>query len=546
MKPHWFEALRDPETYPHPISQIEFHETHISWVVLTGEWAYKLKKPVNFGFVDFSTLALRHAACLEELRLNRRTAPELYDAVISLNMTASRPRFGGEGPVLEHAVRMRQFDQSDLLDRRLDESRPAEEMIDHLGHHIAQLHTSAATAENQMIYGQPQEIRQAVQPCLDSLDQSAIDDSKSSDLNVERSVATTDSLESSITKMKDLHAELTNWFQREWARLDSTFLRRKRDGHVRECHGDLHAGNIVVYQGKPVLFDCLEFNPNLRWIDVVSDIAFLFMDLQSRRADRFAWRLLNVWLTDTGDFRGLEVLRHYVIYRALVRPKVALLRLSQVTPQDASGSDLLQQVWAYAELSRQLIHPPVPFLILMHGVSGSGKSFLAAQLAETLGAIHIRSDVERKRMFADSPVASSSQLRPEFYSLRYNERTYRKLHAIARLALRNGYPVIVDATFLCRDHRKPFIAMAKALGISTHIIACRAPLSTLRQRLSDRQSAGRDASDADVSVLELQLDNTEPFDQHESALVVEANESRDLPSQIQFLQQLVASPGQSK
>jgi aminoglycoside phosphotransferase family enzyme/predicted kinase len=480
-------------------------ETHISWVALTGEWAYKLKKPVDFGFVDFTTLELRRAACHEELRLNRRTAPELYDDVVPLTIEPSGPRFGGTGLVLEYAVRMHQFAQTDMLDQCLARGELTEDLIDELAGEVAELHHQAAVASMGSPFGVPDSVHASVQACLDQLLRSPPSDVLRTQL-----------------------AQLNEWTNAEWNRLKETFEERKRQGWIRECHGDLHLGNLVLYRGRPTLFDCMEFNPDLRWIDVISDVAFLVMDLFDRRAAPLAWRVLNEWLQQTGDYYGLHVLKYYMTYRALVRAKVAALRLQQPDLPPNNEQHQQELLRSYAELASMLTRSSRPAILLMHGVSGSGKSFIGRQLVASLGAVQIRSDVERKRLFAVWPSAVNLSVpSSELYGPQATQQTYQRLQSLARDIVGAGYSVIVDATFLRQSDRLAFAAMASQLAVPMVVVTCSAPETVLRARVLQRQSIGHDPSDADVAVLEKQLAAWEPLDAAESQMSVSINTETD-------------------
>lgn len=501
LHPAWLDALKNPETYPHPTSNIQLAETHISWVALTGEWAYKLKKPVDFGFVDFTTLELRRADCFEEVRLNRRTAPELYDGVVPLTDEPSGPRFGGSGRILEYAVRMRQFAQRDMLDQCLARGELSEEVIDTLALEVAELHRQAAVASMQSPFGRPDSIRATVQACLDDLPPS-----------------------SAANDLRTHFGRLNDWTDGEWRRLKGTFLERKEQGWVRECHGDLHLGNLVLYRGRPTLFDCLEFNPELRWIDVISDMAFLVMDLFDRQAAALAWRVFNKWLQQTGDYHGLHVLKYYVVYRALVRAKVAALRLRQPDLSSADEQHQQELLRSYAELASTLTKPPRPAIMLMHGVSGSGKSFIAEQLASSLGAVQIRSDIERKRLFGVWPPTENSLAPPtELYNSQATQQTYLKLQTLTRDIVGAGYSAIVDATFLRHSDRLAFAAVADQLEVPLIIVTCDAPESVLRERVLQRLSNHQDPSDANIAVLEKQLASRERLEAAESQMSVSMN-----------------------
>ncbi len=505
LHPAWLNAIYDPAMYPHIVSQIELLETHISWVILTGEWAYKLKKPVNFGFVDFTTLELRHVACQEELRLNRRTAPLLYDGVVPLTTDDDGPCFGGSGTAVEYAVRMRQFAQRDLLENCLARNELTIEMVDLLARQVADLHRRAAVAGRETSYGEPDLIREMVQACFDHLSDNPLSDAQRKSL-----------------------ARLKEWMTGEGDRLSARFVQRKQQHWVRECHGDLHLGNLVLFRGKPTLFDCLEFNPQLRWIDVFSDIAFLVMDLHDRDQTELAWRVLNQWLEQTGDYEGLYVLRYYLAYRALVRAKVAALRLQQselTTGEEQHQHELLE---SYLGLASRLARPTQPAIVLMNGVSGSGKSFVARHLASRLEAVQIRSDVERKRLSGIGPSSAQSTLSPAvMYTDSVNAQTYLRLETLVRSIVGAGYPVIVDATFLKSADRKRFIALAGELKVPLAIVACTASAEVLRERIDQRSRLGQDPSDADSKVLRHQLVTAEPLDSSELLSSVAVDSSRD-------------------
>ena len=497
--PEWLNSIYDPGIYPHPVSEIQLMQTHISWVILTGDWAYKLKKPVNFGFVDFTTLELRQAACLEEVRLNRRTAPSLYDGVVPLVDGFDGPQFGGSGPILEYSVRMRQFAQADLFEQCLARNELSVDVIENLARAVAELHGQAAIAVPESPFGTPELIRSTVQACLDELTIASLPEALSTQL-----------------------IPLNDWVMTESHRLNPSFIARKQQGWIRECHGDLHLGNIVLYRGSPTLFDCLEFNPNLRWIDVMSDVAFLVMDLHDRGASSLAWRVLNVWLEQSGDYQGLHVLKYYLAYRALVRAKVASIRLrqSELSPEEQRRQQGLLQ--SYVELASSLTRPGHPAIVLMHGVSGSGKSFVAKKLVESLGAVQIRSDVERKRLMGAWPsIPSTPPIESEMYAAETTRQTYLRLQTLTRTVVASGYPVIIDAAFLKQADRQAFASLATELGAPFVIAACHAPVAVMQERVLQRQLLGHDPSDANVAILQQQLVTAEPLTSHELGFAIE-------------------------
>lgn len=288
---------------------------------------------------------------------------------------------------------------------------------------------------------------------------------------------------------------MVGWCRHQGRTLTTTFEARRAAGRVRECHGDLHLANIALIDGEAQLFDAIEFNPALRWIDCVADIAFVVMDLAAHGRADLAWRFLNRWLEHTGDYAGLSVLRYYGAYRALVRARVAALRLN---PTCGDGSaQAVQALEEYLELAagfagqrraRWPVARPAA-LWLAHGFSGAGKSTHALTLACQRGLVRVRADVERKRLFGLAPNASSDGVPGGIYTAEATFRTHQRLAQVAREVLVAGYSVIVDATLLDRDARALFLALADSVQVPCHILSFEAPLPVLRERV--RQRAGR-------------------------------------------------------
>jgi len=480
------EALQQPELFPHPVTRFEVIETHISIVLLTGHYAYKFKKPVNFGFLDFSTLARRKHFCEEELRLNHRLAPELYLEVVSIS---TRPKLGGDGEVIENAVRMREFEQASQFDRMLDAGRLGPAHIDASGLRIAKFHTAAAVAGPDSTYGTPSAI------------QAPVDENFSQILNCIHGAPEQPQLES-----------LRNWTVETFRKLQSTLQARKGDGFIRECHGDLHLHNIALVDDEPVAFDCIEFNDNLRWIDIISEVAFMVMDLDHREQPGLASRFLNVWLERTGDYAGISLLRYYLVYRAMVRAKVDCLRAHQADIDDATREAILKEYHAYLALGERYTKPPPPTLLLMHGLSGSGKTRVSQSLLEHLPAIRLRSDIERKRLHGlAADTHSVSGIEQGIYDRTASERTYQHLKSLTGTLLDAGHNVIVDATFLQQAQLVSFIELADGHSFRCFIIDCQAPEPELRKRIAARERERLDASEAGIEVLENQLHHYQPL-----------------------------------
>lgn len=493
------EDLRDPTAFSHPVSQLQIRETHISWVVLTGLFAYKIKKPVKFDFIDTSTLERRLYYCNEELRLNRRLAPDLYVDVIPITRVDGCTRVGGDsGPVIDYAVRMKQFNTDRELCVLLQQQDVSPHDIRMLGELLAQFHlqASAAPPDN----GQPntENMYEAVSANLEHLREHVGEIERPADLQ-----------------------RLTDWTRDKARALEPTFQYREHCGYIRECHGDLHSGNIVRWRDRLVPFDCMDFNPRLRWIDVISDIAFLAMDFVSRSRTDLAAMLLSSYLETTGDYEGLELLPFYAVYRALVRAKVDALTAAQSPQRAAEFRDRLQRRIRAAILWTQM--PPTA-LILMHGPSGSGKSWLSEQLIAALPAVRIRSDLERKRLAGMSSSASAaSKPGTGIYAPEMNHRTYARMLECAQSCLQAGFHTIVDAAFLDRSDRELFQGLAARLKSPFVIVSCSADQTTLSARVRARAERGFDPSDADQAVLEAQLRHLAPLDAAEAAAVIDVD-----------------------
>lgn len=491
-------ALQDPAAYPHPVCAVQTVQTHISTVLLTGEYAYKIKKPLDLGFLDFSTLARRKHFCEEELRLNRRLAPQLYLEVVGFAGSPTAPAIGGPGEPFEYAVKMRQFDQDQLLDRVLARGELDPAVLDEVARRMARFHAQAAVAGEDMPFGTPEAV---LAPMTQNFEQLR-------------------PLLSDPARLDQL-ARLEAWTLARHAELAPLLAARKRDGFVRECHGDMHLGNIALLADGVAIFDGIEFNDYFRWIDVMSEIAFLTMDLDDRGAQALSRRVLNAYLEESGDYAGLALLRFYQVYRAMVRAKVSSIRLAQGGLAEEERARILKAYQGYADLAEQYTTMACPALLLTHGVSGSGKSTIAQALVEQLGAIRIRSDVERKRLFGLEALArTKSELDAGIYSAQASEQTYARLAELAETVVAAGFTVVVDATFLRREQREPFAALAAARHIPYAVLSLEADPELLRARVSARYGQGKDASEADLRVLEKQLAQAEPLGGDEPAVLI--------------------------
>lgn len=479
-------------------------ETHISWVILSGEYAYKIKKPVDLGFLNFSTLSRRKHFCTEELRLNRRFAPMLYLDRVSIGGSQAKPIIDHE-PAIEWAVRMRRFPDDAGLDTQVITNGVSVDDMRTFGEVLARIHAEAdANGESQ--FGS-----------LDAIQQPALDNFTS----IERDCADN-------AAVREVVERLRSWTLEASEVLAPVFEQRLTDDHIRECHGDLHLGNMVHLGDQIVAFDCLEFDPALRWIDVISDVGFLYMDLlRVGRAD-LAHTFLSRYLETSNDYAGLKTLAFYATYRALVRAKTTAVRLAQRdSDHDAS------EVSAYLTLAERLATPNNrPLLVICHGLSGSGKTHVSDGLIARLPAIRIRSDIVRKRLHRIAELETSeSAMNAGIYDVKTSEKTYAQLAEAAGHGLRAGINVIVDATCLRREDRECLLREADAANGVAVLLHCEANLATLEARIRARHLRGADASEADVEVLHRQIASQEPLSSAERNRTVSVDTTRKMDSE---------------
>lgn len=480
------ELLR-ASAYPHDTGAIELRETHVSWIVLTGSFAYKVKKPVRLDFLDMTSLPDRHALCEEELRLNRRLAADLYLEVVPICRGEGGAHIGGDGPIVEYAVKMREFDAAEELPALLERGDVTAAEIAALARRLAAFHGQASPGEPESDAAYRVRFGRSVLGTLATLISHAPAESGQGELG-----------------------QLTDWVHDALHDEARRIEERHALGFVRECHGDLHAANIVRWHGELTPFDCLEFDRGLRTIDVMSDIAFLFMDLVSRGRRDLGHELLSTYLEATGDYGGLPLLPLYGVYRALVRAMVDALSAEQ---RPALATACNARLLARLRTAEELANPAVPTLLIMHGVSGSGKSWLSGRLVAALGAIRIRSDVERKR----APPAGAAPAE-DLYAPEGRARIYARLLECAAFALGAGLTTIVDATFLSLADRERFESLAERLRAHLLIVCCTASSEELRRRLASRGT--NDPSDANAAVLERQLCSAQPLTAEEESRAI--------------------------
>jgi aminoglycoside phosphotransferase family enzyme/predicted kinase len=468
-----------PQAYKPPPATVERIDTHASSVFLAGPFAYKVKRAVKYRFLDFSTLEKRRQACLNELRVNARTAPQLYLEVLPISAGSGREfQIGGKGQVVEWALLMHRFDQDKLYDRMAEEGRLRLASMEPLAEVIARFHDSADRLLNP---------EQSVAPLNGILRD-----------NDEALAANFDVIP------QDAALELARLSRERLAALTPLLRSRGLGGYVRHCHGDLYLRNIVEIDGKPVLFDAIEFDDGLATIDVLYDLAFLLMDLGKRDLTAHANAVLNAYLDhegSTANLIGLAALPLFLAMRAAIRAKVELLRAETGAADKAYGTR--KEARSYFDLARSFFAPILPHLIGIGGLSGSGKSAISRAIAPYLGAfpgaLHIRSDVERKRLFGAAP---TEKLPEVAYAPKISDEVYAICRKRALMALAGGQAVIVDAVHARQEEREALSNLAAKAGVPFTGLWLEAPPEVMRERVAART---RDVSDATPQVVDAQL-----------------------------------------
>ncbi|CAM4460883.1 MAG: putative protein [Legionellaceae bacterium] len=510
-------SLQNTALYDHPVSGFHVIETHVSWVILTGFYAYKIKKPVDFEFLNYSTLEKRYYYCQEEYRLNQRWAPDMYCGVIPIYGSKDAPSFMSDNHhPIEYAVKMREFPQSSLFSALLAKNALTLSLMDEVGHSIAAFHQCAQPALTGD-FGKPEHVHA---PVVQNFDQ----------------------IQPLLTDPNDI-AQLNNirlWAEKQYENLYEVFEQRKAQGYIRECHGDIYLNNIILWEGKPTIFDCIEFNDDFRWTDVMADIGFLAMDLEDNQKPQLAHQLINAYFQTSGDYQGLMVLPYYQAYRAVVRAKVALFRLLSDNVHEQEKLKIQSSYRSYMSLAEKYTQTFQKAIMITHGFSGSGKSTLAKEVMHETSAIYISSDIERKRLNGISFTSDShSAINKGLYHSDNTKKVYQHLLELAQIILNAGYPVIVDAAFLKEEQRNLFAALAKEKNIPFIILSCQGSVTFLKNNLSHRLAFKQDPSEATERVLDMQMIAQEPLAAEEKEKTLVLN-TEDLTHFIEFLSRIKA------
>lgn len=477
--------LLDPACYPHPPARVETLETHISHLFFAGERVYKVKKPVDLGFLDFTTLERRRFFCDEEVRLNQPLAARIYLGVLPVTRDAhGRIRVGGArepsepaGEPIEYAIEMVRLPAERMLDRLLDEGVIDNAELGALASRLAQFHAAQPTGAGVDEHGAADAVASLVRGNFAAIGAAAC----------------------LPDPAHALSAAIASRVERTWTGLRATLAARVAGGRVREGHGDLHAGNICLLPEEIVVYDRLEFSAAYRCCDVACDLAFLAMDMDRRGYRAFSSYLARRYAEIAHDPELSELLRFYKSYRALVRCKVAAIRAEDRAFDDAARAGARREALDYLNLAATYELPPV--MVLVCGLPATGKSWLATELARPLGAAHLASDLRRK-ILAHLPreAHAGEAFDSGLYAPEMKARTYRSLLAAALRTLRSGRSVIVDASFAARAWRARFVAGARRSRVPVVLVHVTAGESLVRARLAARAHDPHSLSDADLSV----------------------------------------------
>lgn len=485
--PELIRGLLDPAAYPYPVGKVELVQTHISYVFLAGDFVYKIKKPVNFGFLDFTTLAKRRYYCRQEVILNRRLCPEAYLGVVRVAWQGGRLRLEGRGKAVEYAVKMRRLPADRMMNTLLAAGKVSPSMVEAVAERLADFHGRAATSPAIARYG-AWAIRIAWEEHFDQWAPFIGD---------------------TITADQDryLRAYVRSFFLRQRPLLE----RRVQQGRIRDCHGDVRSESVCFVDGI-CIFDCIEFNRRFRYTDVAGDIGFLAMDLDFHGRPGLADVLVRHYARAAADPEALDVIGFYKCYRACVRGKVESFRLDQAEVSAEEKEQARSAARRYFRLACQYAaEQPPPLLLITCGLVATGKTMLAQALGEAAGISVVSSDLVRKELAGLAP--RERRFEPfgkGIYSSRFTQRTYKALLERAGLALAEGRSVIIDATFAQRHHRQRARELAQAMGARFLCLECRAEEDVIRHRLEERLRAGRDASDARWEIYEAQRQTFEP------------------------------------
>ncbi len=475
MNDNLIDPLLQPSAYPESTASVTLLQTHISYLFLTDTHVYKIKKAVNFGFLDFTTLESRYFYCKEELRLNSRLSPDIYLDVVPLRVnSAGVCSFRDPGEVVEYAVKMVRLPDERMMAKLLEQGLVSALDIQKIARIVARFHENADRSQAIDQFGSILMIRSNWDENLDQV-RAYIDKTISA---------------------KSLE-QIESWVMQQLSNNEINFSNRISEGYIRECDGDLHSENICL-DDKVHIFDCIEFNEKFRYSDTAADVAFLAMDLENHGRRDLARFFVAEYIDSSGDRTLDQVLPLYLVNRAFIRGKVESFRLDdpQFSPKEKGAASLRAR--RFFNLARgYTFREKLPLsLIITCGTTGCGKSLLASELAFLLGISHLSSDLERKRLAGVSPFERGQDI----YTRKWNEMTYSHLSDLAMERVERGESVLVDGTFCRKVDRDKFASLAKKAGARFVILRLNCPSGTTRNRLKERKRDLTSVSDGNWEV----------------------------------------------
>ncbi len=521
--PEWLPSLLDPKTYPHETNEIKLIQTHLSWVFLAGEFVYKIKKPVDFGFLDFTTLDKRHFFCKEEIRLNKRLCPDIYLGVVPITKRSKNEfSIGENGEVVEWAVRMKRMPEEGIMSCLINRDEITKKDIDAISNILVPFYNKAKAREDKVFLGGIDVVRE----------------------NCEENFAQTKDFIGNLVKERDY--EFIVKYTRDFLEKNKTlFKKRQEERYIVEGHGDLYSANICIDRKKEkiYIFDCIEFNERFRYGDVAVDIGFLAMDLDFLGLCDLSSIFIKDFQEKTGDNDLLRLMDFYKCYRAYVRAKIGCFTWASPEIDEKTKNESFNNAKRYFRLALRYAGgiSKVPRLICFMGLSGTGKSTLSREFSKIEGISYYNSDYVRKE-YVCGIGAETKRLEPYgkgIYSKEYTERTYRALFRLAGRHLIVGEDVVLDATFLTREKRARLKEVARASGARLILTNCICPDDTAISRMEKRLESGKDVSDGRKEIYLSQKRGFEPPTNEEADVLINLDTSSSLSESIKRLKEAI-------
>ena len=503
------EALSSPGFFDNDFPHTEIIDTHVSKVFLNRNQVFKLKKPVDYGFLDFSSLAQRRDACVKEVELNRRTTDGIYIGVVSVIFSQGTYKLSNlnDPSAVEYLVHMKRLPQESMLDERLKNGTFSDSMADDLGAQIANFHLRAATGQQISKVGGYEGMKTNVEENFSQL----IPDIGN-------------------TRSRGVYDEISEYARAFMEKRKRLFTQRATDEFTRDVHGDLRTEQIsITDNGVVSILDCIEFNDRMRWIDTAADLAFILMDLEHKDNKYLADILLGSYFQKALDSNIAELLNFYKCYRAVVRGKIESFRVDDQSMTKSEIEEISVRARSYFELARQYAHDRIEQeIILIGGLMGTGKTTLADLVSKDMGYVRISTDEVRKNQLGLSPETRRYDNYGEgIYDNATNKATYEKLYSIASDNLKKGHSIVVDASFSDKGERQRFYSLGAGLNLPTKFILCVAPDQVIKRRLLDRERMGVGASDGRFDIYEQQKKNYDALDRSiEQYIEIDTNQEK--------------------